>query len=308
MDMLHKLLMNKYFEIKVEGKSKEKEEKVVEAYDLIIELANATRKLGLLELENRAYELNDKDSNQRFLATLLKLIVNGTESEILAEIGLNFIIADNITAYDGLICLMFFRGSLLIQAGENPLLIADYLKSMIPETCREIIENCEKECGYATDSQDTYDLIQKLCEGNEKLDEKDGSIINQTALVLVALSDYSLQQVLRGVDSICIATAIKALPGIARKRIFDNVSKRYGKMLVEDMQTVYKSEAEQACYQIMKVFVKMEEYCEIEGYDTTVLKFVLSIYDEANKREAELRDKYKSLRKLIDEIYGENKC
>ena len=27
MDMLHKLLMNKYFEIKVEGKSKEKEEK-----------------------------------------------------------------------------------------------------------------------------------------------------------------------------------------------------------------------------------------------------------------------------------------
>ena len=46
------------------------------------------------------------------------------------------------------------------------------------------------------------------------------------------------------------------------------------------------------------------DYGEIVAGDTTVLRMVLDIYDNAEKRNQELREQYKDIKNLIEEIYG----
>ena len=307
MEMLHKLLTDRYDEIRLEGSSEDKEAKVMDAHDLVMELANVARKEGLLALEECAENLNIRDESMELFSTLLMLIVDGTDPKIVAEIGINKMIANNLTAYDGLISLMFFRGSLMIQAGENPYLIDNYLKSMLPDSCRKIIEKREHEKKSAMETAQPEDAIRRLCEDDKETDEEDYSIVNQTAIAFLSISDQSMERLLREIDNACIALAMKAMPGKARKRVFDNVSTRLGILLAEDMTfmgPVRMKDVEDACKDILKIFVRLVDRGEIIGFDTTVLKMMLAIYDSAQERNRELREQYKDIKKLIDGIYA----
>ena len=306
MELLHKFLMDRYGEIRLEGSSKEKEEKVIEAYDLVREFANVARKEGLLALEECAQNLDINNESIELFFTLIMLLVDGTDPEILTEIGINKIITNTLPAYDGLISLIFLRGSLMIQAGTNPYLIERYLKSMIPNSCKNILEKREDKNKFAIVEKQAEDLIKRLCEDNKEPDKEDYGIVNQTALALIAISDKSMERLLREIDNNCIAVAMKAMPGKARKRVFDNVSARLGLLLAEDMEfmgPVRMKDAEDACNTILRHFVRRVDYGEIVGFDTSVLKVVLDIYNRAQKRNHEIREQYKDIKKLIEEIY-----
>lgn len=307
MEMLHKLLMDKYEEIRLEGSSEEKEAKVIEAYDLIIEFANVARREGFLALEECAEKLDTNDKSIELFSELLMLLVDGTEPKILAEIGINKMISNDLPSYDGLLNLLFFQGSRMLQAGENPCLIENYLKSMMPDSCRKMLEKREhkKELSMSLERQE--DSIRRLCEDNKEPDNEDYGIINQTALTFMGISDRSMARLLREIDNTCIALAMKAMPGKARKRVFDNVSTRLGILLAEDMAfmgPVRMKDVEEACKDILRIFVRLVDYGEIIGFDTAVLKMVLAIYDSAQKRNRELCEQYKDIKKLIEEIYG----
>ncbi len=306
MEMLHKLLMDRYDEIRLEGSSEDKEEKVIDAYDLVKELANVARREGLLALEECAENLDISDESMELFSALLMLLVDGTDPKILAEIGINKMIVNNLTSYDGLISLIFFRGSLMIQAGMNPYLIDIYLKSMMPDSSRKILEKRECENKLSIVSEQPEDSIRQLCEDDKETDNEDYSIVNQTALTFIAISDKSMERLLREIDNTCIVVAMKAMPGKARKRVFDNVSTRLGILLAEDMAfmgPVRMKDVEDACNDILKKFVRLVDYGEIVGFDTSVLKVVLDIYDSAEKKNRELREQYKDIKKLIDDIY-----
>lgn len=306
MEMLHKFLLDRYDEIRLEGKSEDKEAKIINAYDLVKELANVARREGLLALEECAENLDIKDESMELFSVLLMLLVDGTDPKILAEIGINKMIASNLTSYDGLISLIFFRGSLMIQAGMNPYLIDIYMKSMMPDSCRKILEKRENENKHSMVSEQPVDSIMRLCEDDKELDNEDYSIVNQTALTFIAISDKSMERLLREIDNTCIAVAMKGMLGKARKRVFDNVSTRLGILLAEDMAfmgPVRMKDVEDACNDILKIFVRLVDYGEIVGFDTSVLKVVLDIYDSAEKKNRELREQYKDIKKLIEEIY-----
>lgn len=306
MEILHKLLMDKYDEIRLEGSSEDKEEKVIDAYDLVKILANVTRREGLLALEECAENLDISDVSMELLASLLMLLVDGTDPKILAEIGINKMISNNLTSYDGLISLIYFRGSLMIQAGMNPYLIDNYLKSMLPDSCRKILEKREREKKLFKDTDQPEDSIRRLCEDNKEPDNEDYGIVNQTALTFIAISDKSMERLLREIDNTCIEVAMKAMPGKARKRVFDNVSTRLGILLAEDiafMGPIRMKDVEDACKDILKIVVRLVDNGEIVGFDTTVLKMVLDIYDSAEKRNREIREQYKDIKKLIEDIY-----
>ena len=306
MEMLHKFLMDRYDEMRLEGKSEDKEAKVIDAYDLVKELANVARREGLLALEECAENFDIIDESMELFSALLMLLVDGTDPKILAEIGINKIIANNLPSYDGLISLIYFRGSLMIQAGMNPYLIDVYLKSMMPDSCRKIIEKREREKKLSQVTDQPEDSIRRLCEDDKEPDNEDYGIVNQTALTFIAISDKSMERLLREIDNTCIAVAMKAMPGKARKRVFDNVSTRLGILLAEDMAfmgPIRMKDVEEACKDILKIFVRLVDYGEIVGFDASVLKVVLDIYDSAEKRNRELREQYKDIKKLIEEIY-----
>ena len=100
---------------------------------------------------------------------------------------------------------------------------------------------------------------------------------------------------------------MKVLTGKARKRIFDNMSERLAIMIAKDMEyiePVTLRQADESCAKILKTLVHLVNMCEIAGYETETIMFVLDIYDTIGKKNKELKEKYKDIKKMADDIYN----
>ena len=127
--------------------------------------------------------------------------------------------------------------------------------------------------------------MRSLCEDNREVDERDYSIVNQTSLTLLEMSDKEIQTILRHITNDDLVMAMIELPGRVRARIFDNTSTRFARMLAEDVMCKGKvtlSEVEKSCVNIMRTVIKLEAEGEIAHHNLTVQKFVIGVYDVPN--------------------------
>jgi len=302
-------LRRRYDEIKAKASDPEKEEEVIKAYYTIMQFQKVARTEGLLALEEKAESLDINNNPQAFFHFMVMMIVDGTDPDLVGEIGMNRYIAFDLPSYDGLMNLMYYQGSRRIQAGDTSAQIGLYLKSMLSQDILKKLER--KECENASftslkQAEKEQDRIKKLCKDETEIDEKDHTIVNQTALTLISISDRATQRLLREIDNYTISLAMKALPGKARAKLFDNMSKRLAFTIAENMEymgPIRLMDAESACAESMKLFIKLVDAAEVEEYDTSFLKVVLNIYENTQKKNEDLKNKYKKLRELIDEIY-----
>ena len=296
-------------EMNNDRENSEKISMVMDAYERMIFFTDTARKEGLLALEEASNALDLNDVTQEFLSQQIMLVVDGTDSEIVAEIGMNRIVANAFASYDCLIVLMYYKAALLIQEGCNPRLLEECMKSLMPGFVKEVL--IQKACEGALpeelkEAEDAKELISSLCKDNKEINEKDHSIINQTAMTLMALSDGAMQRLLRDTDNADLVVAMKGLPGKARARIFDNVSTRLGMLFAEDMEymgPVRAIDVEEACVTIMKILIKLEAAGEVASLDLATLKVVIDMYETAQKENNELKEKYRELHEIIEKIY-----
>lgn len=304
MEFMHRLLQNISKEIKSEGENHDQASKVINTYDTILDFANCGRREGLLELEEMASHLDMNDEAKSLFASQITMVVDGTEPKIVKECGINDFVARDLNSYEGLCALMYYRGSLMIQCGENLRVIEMVLKSMIPVSIRKELESREIEKNISQ-KEDKQKAIDDLCNDEKDINEKDHSVVNQTAISFVNMSDGGMQRLLREVNCKDIALMLKGLPGKARKRVFDNVSSTLGYAIYEDMKymgPVRLRDVETICADIMKILVKLADNCEID-FDVSILKIVLDVYENSEKNREELRVGYKEIRNIIDKIY-----
>lgn len=289
--------------------NEEMTDKVIEAFHRSIALSNGARKEGILYLEEMSEELDLKDDLQSFLHQQLTLVVDGTDPEFVFRIGMNHIVANAFKSYDGLIALLYLIASLEIQAGTNPRIFEELLMSIMPSEIRE--ELMMRECRDAlpkalSEAEETKIRIEDLCADDTEADEKDHSLTNQTTLTLLELSDKEMMRVLRDTDNRDCSLAMKGLPGKARKRIFDNLSTNLSAMVVDDMEfmgPVRMHDVEEACIRILRTILKLEDSAELESHDFSVLKVVLDSRDIAERENKALKERYKELHRIIDDIY-----
>ena len=71
-------------------------------------------------------------------------------------------------------------------------------------------------------------------------------------------------------------------------------------MLTDD---ILKSTVEESCVKIMKIVILLEDIGEIASHDFITLKVVLDVYEASQKVNQELKEKYKGVKELVDEIY-----
>lgn len=285
MDILYKLLMNKCDEIKLEKNNQEMIRKVIEAYKRILDISNGARKEGLLTLEMMAEDLDKSDAMLAFLYSVIIMIVDGADSSFVTEIGINEIISSDFRSYDGIIALMYLRGSLMIQSGDNPRVIEKMIKSMLPPFLRSAVENKDVNDIFSNGINEDTKKIEQLCIDDVAIDENDHSLVNQTAITFVNLSDSDIQRLLRDVENKDLGLILKVIPGKARKRIFDNISTRLGGMIADNMDClgpVRISDAEDSCVKVMKECLRLARCYEI-FFDVTMLKEVLDKYDNSKK-------------------------
>lgn len=269
---------------------------VIDAYKRITAFAKSARSEGLPALEEACGHLDRTDVTQEVLFKELMLILDGTEKQQVASIGMNLFAADDFSSYEGLIVLMYCKGALLLQDGVAINLLENYLQSMMPMFLRKILVqkiSGDKMPEQAKERVEGDKWVRALCEDNRAIDERDYSIINQTALTLLDMSDVEIQRLLRETENRDVVTAMIELPGKARARIFDNISSRLGRMMAEEVMhrgPVTFGEVEKACVTLMRKVIKLEADGEIAHHNLTVLKFVIGLYDVPNSVKKDIRN------------------
>lgn len=272
--------------------------KVIEAYERILKFADTARKEGLLELEEIATGLDMNDDTQGFFFKIISLVVDGTEPVNVLKIATNRYVTMNPQGFQGLMCLMYIEGGLMIQAGENQFIVKEMLRSMLP---KEVVDELfRRECENAlpnalAEAESERNMVFELCKDDKDIDEKDHSIISEAAKTLISLSDKDVQRLLRDISNSTLSVAMKGLPGKARARIFNNMSERLAVMLAKDMSymgPVRLKDVEEECVKLMKALLKLADSCEIQEYDFSILKVVIDMFDSAEKENCKRYTKF----------------
>lgn len=293
---------------------------LIEIVEKLCELTYICRKEGLLALEEAVYDVDDI-YNGRYLKSMIMLIVDGTEPELVEEISTARFFSTNLSGYDALHYIVMMFGCLAIQAGENPRIIKEKLLSLIPYEAVDIYMQKQKEAEESKPVQDD-ELKLKILEecytgGIAAIPGDDYYFqIKVTDYAIKSLDDRNIQRVLRDVDNCDLAVAMKGLSGDARRRLFSNLSSRLAIMIKEDMEfmgPVRMKDVSSAVLKIYNIIIRLIRSGEITSVDGEALcafgKIFETVEDEAMRRntdEAEselykIMKEYKSAsHKIID--------
>lgn len=101
--IFHNELQEKYSEIHNNAANDVIISKVIDAYNRVLYFDDLARKEGLLALDEACGKLDPEDSTQVYLKRLITLVIEGTDPQIVKEIGMNMIISGCFRSYDGFI-------------------------------------------------------------------------------------------------------------------------------------------------------------------------------------------------------------
>lgn len=265
---------------------------VTRAICAILALSDIARHEGLLALEEAANEMK-LENYQEYLRDLIIYVVDGTDPEYVREMGYLKYFSYHMSDYEGLIFLIYLEGVLAIQQGENPRIIEEKLKCMLPRGYS--FDFSEKEysdfyetCGLKPKKKVDEDIVDRVINREVKLNPSDklyfhAKIANH---LLLEIDDRCVQRMLREIDNNELAVALKGMSPEARKKIFDNLSRRLSIMIAEDVEFikyVRTSDVTTALHKILCIGMKLAASGEIIVPDEGVLK----VFGEALADEIE---------------------
>lgn len=294
-------------------------QKLIDAVETIVKLSNTARKEGLLALEEAAPKLDDGRPFGKELSYLVLLIVDGTEPSLVEEIAANSYIMGRNTDYNALIHLIYIRGILSIQAGENGLITGERLVAMLPVTIRDMAKKHLDDMRNAAYDLPKIDPRDELCKAETvaiKPHEEGYFTVKLLDYAFSRLDDRCIQRILREVENEDLARLIRVQSGKTNKRIFDNLSDKLGQMLAEDaiwLNGISDNKSAGASYRVFYICMKLLDSGEItaRGMDDKELEILAKMYelfkaDMDNKRkfEEETRTQKNELAGLFREYTG----
>lgn len=212
---------------------------------------------GLLHIERFLEDIGDP-----VLHTLMRLVVDGTDPELVRQAADNHI--RSALARTQVYLDVVRQGVNLIQHGVNARLVAELLSSVT---------------GTPVSFHDNYPVPQPIVRGplsQEEIDAlltaissgdpSEGSAHSQFDDLIMALSDRDLQQVIREISSSELATALKAPPRPVLDKFLRNFSQRAATLLLEDIQfmgPVRERDIEDAQSRIVRLIRKLEDAGDI---------------------------------------------
>lgn len=286
----------------------EQMEKVINAVKNVLEFHAIARKEGLLSLEEECKSL-DKEIEEKYFAELLILVVDGTDSILVREYALSRYFAANFIGHEGILYLIYFKGALMIQAGEHPVVVEQILEAMLPENVRKLyIEKKREEFERfkETEQEDLQKKIDSICSKNCEADEKEHILLSEASIIFENRTDQVIQRILREVDCNELTVAMKGLSGNACRKIFDNLSKRIAAMIAEDIETmgpVRMKDVDDSVIKILNVVLKLAKAGEIVDDNLVALKVVMDIYNSDKAARNMYKDRYGMLKRALDDIW-----
>jgi len=177
------------------------------------------RREGLLAVEDEINEITDK-----FFKHGLKLIIDGTDPDIVKNILLNYLYLSNEKGRVLLEKCIILEGLLSIQNGDNPRILTAKLGSYLNDE------------GYDLDFENDYLNDYKIYL--EKIKDDDLIPDNNTDLLDKFINDFddrSIQKMLCEIDTQELAKALSGSSGKTKYKIFKNMSNRSGMILKDEL-------------------------------------------------------------------------
>lgn len=286
----------------------EQMEKVINAIKNVLKFHAIARKEGLLSLEEECKSL-DKEIEEKYFAELLILVVDGTDSILVREYALSRYFAANFIGHEGILYLIYFKGALMIKAGDHPVVVEQILEAMLPENVRKLyIEKKREEFERfkETEQEDLQKKIDSICSKNCEADEKEHTLLSEASIIFENRTDQVIQRILREVDCNELTVAMKGLSGNACRKIFDNLPKRIAAMVVEDIETmgpVRMKDVDDSVIKILNVVLKLAKAGEIVDDNLVALKVVMDIYNSDKAARNMYKDRYGMLKRALDDIW-----
>lgn len=256
---------------------KEMINKIIYAYDRTLHFSNVGRTDGILMMEELAAALPEEGCDGYF-KYLITLIIDGTEPELVEEMGFMRYLTDTYQSEDSFICLMYLKGALLIQEGELPRRVSEYLKSFLPVAVRQAIYEREM-ANRLSPEEECAERINQLIADDSVIDSSKYPILEQLASVVIHLSDHDVQVVLNHNHTAFSDWIIvmKAFPGSVRKRVFNNCSLKMSKELIfmmDCMGPIRMANVEETARIILICIAWLMEMHEIDEVELESIKII----------------------------------
>ncbi len=263
---------------------------LIDTIHLLEEFANAARKYGLLELEERACKAESTPGG-RYLKQFICLVVDGIDPGLLEEMAELRYYTAPVSSYSALQYLIMVKGILEIQQGTNPVVIREILLCMLPEEICDAYLAMERERQKALDKAESnaeadidLSIVEKVCgESESSIRPEDDCyyIVRMLEELFRSVSDRGIQRMLRDVYNPDLCLALKGMSGDVRKIVFNNLSARLAVMVAEDMEmmgSVRLSDVGDACSKLLTIFLKLIETCEIVCDEELITKEMAGIF------------------------------
>lgn len=277
---------------------------ILEAIRKVIELSNIARLEGLLALEEAALDI-PLDTAEEELKQLIILIVDGTDPDVVLGIGMARYYVNLHTDYRALGYFIYLEGALSIQAGDNPRVLEEKLKAMLPPDLYLKYSNEQEQEHIEGERIKRDNLIENLCKGERLWNPgENGYYVSKLVdYVICDITDKELQRVMRELDNNRLALAMKGMSGEARKHIFGNLSERMAKMIAEDMTymgPVRIVDILEAAQKVLTVIIRLIDSGDIAGRYEYLAPFY-NVFNVDTKLERQKHEKISELRKIAEE-------
>ena len=288
---------------------------LLDELELITNLSVISRKEGLLALEETANDMYG-DRMKDALKQLVMLVVDGTDPEVIEEIGLAKYFSAGYEGYEAIQYMLYLLGALLVQQGKNPRVIEEYLLSILPDRVSEEYRRREETAYVAEEeayrkNQEELDMsvVEKYYKGEMSLRYgEDGYFLYRVLeFVFQNLDDRQVQRLLREVDNADLEVMMFGLSGESRYALFRNLSKRLAIMVAEDMdycKEALTKDIENAGYKVLDILIRLmncgEIYC---SENETICGFarILGIENTVRKSR-EMTEAQIDLESLMNEL------
>jgi hypothetical protein len=260
--------------------------------ETIKQCSMVARREGLLSLEEYSYEIDDSFPGVKYLRHMILLVVDDTDPKLLEDVCICRYCSSKLSDYSALQYLMMLVGILDIQNLENPHVIEEKLKFMLPEELsdelirRSMVEDevwKGRESNRSEEDDTDLSILDRVCEGEVALDQSDDYyyVVRMTDHLILEMDDRGLQRLLRDVDNADLVIAMKAISGKARRKIFNNLSKRLAVMIAEDVTHIGPIRLESAgcaARTIFSTIVRLISEGELAFNEDTVIKEMATVF------------------------------
>lgn len=199
---------------------------VFQAIATVVHMSNVGRKEGLLALEEK-FACN-ASPEEKDVAPMVLLVVDGTDPDIVSEILTNTYLANRYEGNEALKQYILMRGTLCIQAGLSPRLIEEMLLSLLPkslhEDCKDLLEEKKKFWEEEEDRKilERFKSWKQVEIKSEEIKER----VQEVEKLVLSLDDRALQRAMRDIENCDMERCAAVFSDEAREFIFSNMSHR----------------------------------------------------------------------------------